>query len=392
MSNILNKYDEITNNKFVIALMMFIFIIPMGMLRKTYAVLPMFKIRFILSLLVTIKFGIHLKKNKKFPPMLIVGIIYCLGRIIRTYVATNMLKSSLFDYSSIVMLPLIMIIECGVENNAKGMIEGILIYIETILFLNIFCIAIPQFAAMFDYASILGYDNYHFAYFCLALIIPYIYYYICKNKFTFTNMIIVWITTVLFSLKYWSATNIVAVFVFFISLFISKKFKIANIVSYVGVYLVSFVSIVLFNAQYLLSFLIVDVLHKSLSLSLREYVWRDFKNEIVKSPIIGFGYQNDLLYNPEQKKMLYAHNHILQELFNGGIVMYLIYIWFVILPAKKLWENRDNEISKALSSIIFAILIHCLCESVSVSLFVFIFTIAYHVEKYIELGKANCHE
>lgn len=90
--------------------------------------------------------------------------------------------------------------------------------------------------------------------------------------------------------------------------------------------------------------------------------------------------------------MLYAHNHILQELFNGGIVMYLIYIWFVILPAKKLWENRDNEISKALSSIIFAILIHCLCESVSVSLFVFIFTIAYHVEKYIELGKANCHE
>ena len=392
MSNILNKYDEITNNKFVIALMMFIFIIPMGILRKTYAVLPMFKIRFILSLLVTIKFGIHLKKNKKFSPMLIVGIIYCLGRIIRTYVATNMLKSSLFDYSSIVMLPLIMIIECGVENNAKGMIEGILIYIETILFLNIFCIAIPQFAAMFDYASILGFDNYHFAYFCLALIIPYIYYYICKNKFTFTNIIIVWITTVLFSLKYWSATNIVAVFVFFISLLISKKFKIANIVSYVGVYLVSFVSIVLFNAQYLLSFLIVDVLHKSLSLSLREYVWRDFKNEIVKSPIMGFGYQNVLLYNPEQKKMLYAHNHILQELFNGGIVMYLIYIWFVILPAKKLWENRDNEISKALSSIIFAILIHCLCESVSVSLFVFIFTIAYHVEKYIELGKANCHE
>lgn len=392
MSNILNKYDEITNNKFVIALMMFIFIIPMGILRKTYAVLPMFKIRFILSLLVTIKFGIHLKKNKKFSPMLIVGIIYCLGRIIRTYVATDMLKSSLFDYSSIVMLPLIMIIECGVENNAKGMIEGILIYIETILFLNIFCIAIPQFAAMFDYASILGYDNYHFAYFCLALIIPYIYYYICKNKFTFINMIIVWITTVLFSLKYWSATNIVAVFVFFISLLISKKFKIANIVSYVGVYLVSFVSIVLFNAQYLLSFLIVDVLHKSLNLSLREYVWRDFKNEIVKSPIMGFGYQNDLLYNPEQKKMLYAHNHILQELFNGGIVMYLIYIWFVILPAKKLWENRDNEISKALSSIIFAILIHCLCESVSVSLFVFIFTIAYHVEKYIELGKANCHE
>ena len=392
MSNILNKYDEITNNKFVIALMMFIFIIPMGILRKTYAVLPMFKIRFILSLLVTIKFGIHLKKNKKFSPMLIVGIIYCLGRIIRTYVATDMLKSSLFDYSSIVMLPLIMIIECGVENNAKGMIEGILIYIETILFLNIFCIAIPQFAAMFDYASILGYDNYHFAYFCLALIIPYIYYYICKNKFTFTNIIIVWITTVLFSLKYWSATNIVAVFVFFISLLISKKFKIANIVSYVGVYLVSFVSIVLFNAQYLLSFLIVDVLHKSLNLSLREYVWRDFKNEIVKSPIMGFGYQNDLLYNPEQKRMLYAHNHILQELFNGGIVMYLIYIWFVILPAKKLWENRDNEISKALSSIIFAILIHCLCESVSVSLFVFIFTIAYHVEKYIELGKANCHE
>ncbi len=174
---------------------------------------------------------------------------------------------------------------------------------------------------------------------------------------------------------------------FFISLFISKKFKIANIISYIGFYYASFIGIIVFNIHHLFSFLIVDILHKDITLSGRDPVWTKFKGEIVKSPILGIGYQQDSLWFPphgkSKGKYLYAHNHILQELYNGGIVMYLIYIWFVILPAKKLWKNKDNSLTKVFSSIILAILVHSLCESVSIAVFTLIYTLAYHVEDFI---------
>ncbi len=392
MNNILIKYDEITDNKFVIALTLFIFIIPMGLLETAYSYLPMLKIRFIFGILVLIKFFIHFKENKKFPTMLLVSVIYVLGRFIRTYIATGLLKSSLLDYSSLIILPLVMLVESNIEHNTNNFIEGALIYIEAVILLNIFCIFIPSFSSLFSDGSILGFDNYHFAYYSIALPIAYINYYLNRNKLNFYNMIVLYVLIILFSIKYWSATNLVAVFVFFISLFISKYTKVANIITYIGTYFASFIGLVLLKVHHLFSFLIVDVLHKDITLSLRDQVWRDFKTEIVKSPIIGYGYNNNELFNPEQNQMLYAHNHILQEIFNGGIIMYLIYIWFVILPAKKLWENRNNVIAKVLSSIIFAILVHSLCESLNPGLFIFIYTIAYNVEALIKQEKVNCNE
>ena len=94
----------------------------------------------------------------------------------------------------------------------------------------------------------------------------------------------------------------------------------------------------------------------------------------------------------DKKKSLYAHNHVLQEIYNGGIIMYLVYIWFVILPAIKLWKNRDNKLSKVLSAIIFSILVHGLCESLSTVIYAFIFCLIYYVDFYINIRKGNNNE
>ena len=137
--------------------------------------------------------------------------------------------------------------------------------------------------------------------------------------------------------------------------------------------------------QNLFSFIIVDILHKSLTLSLRTYVWDNYIDKILKRPLIGYGYNAPDLYDIRQKTNLYAHNHIIQEIYNGGIIMYLIYIWFVILPAIKLWKNRDNKLSKVLSAIIFSILIHGLCESLSTLIYAFIFCLIYYIDFYINI-------
>ncbi len=382
MNSILNKLNRITNSKFFIALFIFLSIIPMGIVDFLNEHLPMTIIRLLLCLLVLIKYIPYLKESKKIVPMTIVATIYCLGRFIITYICSHNLISSLSSYSLFTIIILFMFVECTIKNNTKNLIEGVLIYCEVIIYINFICLLFPKFGSFFDCGYILQNDNNHFVYYALALTVSSIFYYINKDKKTKYRTITLWLTIIFCSLYSWSATTIVALAAFFFVLFISYKFKIANTLSYIITYYILFFGIVIFRIQNLFSFLIVDILHKDLTFSLRTYLWDSYINTIAKSPIIGYGYNAPDLYEEIQEIYLYAHNHILQELYNGGIIMYFIYCFLVILPCIKLWKNRDNKLSKVLSAIIFAILIHGLCESLSTVIYTFIFCLIYYIDVY----------
>ena len=387
MNNILTKFNLFTNNKFFIALLTFFLIVPMGIVDFMNQHLPMTIIRLLLCIIVLIKYLPYLKENKKVSPMTIVAIMYCLGRFIITYISSHNITSSLLSYSLFTIIILFMFVECTIKNNTNNLIEGILIYCETIIYINFICLLFPKFGQFFDCGFILENDNNQFIYYILGITSSFISHYLNNNKASKIRMITLCSIVYATALKLFAATTIVALVILALSLFLSFKFNIGNIVLYIIFYLVVFIAIVIFNAQYLFAFLIVDILHKSLTLSLREYLWRDFKAEIIKSPIIGHGYHNDKIFSPEQNIYLYAHNHILQELYNGGIVMYLIYIWFVILPAKKLYTIKDNALAKALSSVILAILVHGLCESLSTVIYTFVFCLIYYVDVYVNKQK-----
>lgn len=384
MSNILNKFNTITNNKFVIALMIFFFIVPMGIIDLLSTYLPMTLIRIILCLIVLIKYIPYLIKNKKISPMTIVAIIYCLGRFLITYICSHDLASSLLSYSSFTIIILFMFVECTVKENTKNLIEGISIYCEVIIYINFVCLLFPKFGQLFDCGYILENDNNQFIYYILSITISYINFYLNKDKQSKISMILLCLIVLVTAIKLFAATTIVSIGILILSLILSYKFNIGSIVSYIIFYFVTIIAIVFFNAPHLFSFLIVDILHKDITLSLREYLWRDFKVEILNSPLIGHGYQNNKIFSPEQNIYLYAHNHILDELYCGGIIMYLVYVWFVILPAKKLLKNKDTNIAKVFSAIILSILVHSLCESLSVVIFTFVYCLMYYIDVYIE--------
>ena len=385
MSNILNKFNTITNNKFVIALMIFFFIVPMGIIDLLSAYLPMTLIRIILCLIVLIKYIPYLIKNKKISPMTIVAIIYCLGRFLITYICSHDLASSLLSYSSFTIIILFMLVDCTVKENTKNLIEGIQIYCEIVIFINFLCLLFPKFGSIFDCDFFLEYDNNHFMYYILGITVSFINHYLNKDKQSKIRMILMCTIVLVTTFSVFSATAIIAFVVLALALFLSFKFNIGNIVSYVIFYFISFVSIIVFNAQHLFSFLIVNILHKDITLSGREKIWNAFKVEILNSPLLGHGYQSDKLF--VLNTYLYAHNHILNELYCGGIIMYLVYVWFVILPAKKLLKNKDTNIAKVFSAIILSILVHSLCESLSVVIFTFVYCLMYYIDVYIE--KAN---
>ncbi len=384
--------NKITDNKFFIAVMIFFLIVPAGMQMSIEKILPMTPIRFFFYFIILLKSIPYYLKNKKISIMTIVSIIYCFGRFIVTYINSRNFLLSFTSYALFTIVILSIYIETNVQTNYKNIFNGLMIYCETITYINLLSFYIPSLSKLFYVGHIFQNDNNHFVYYALGLTISSIFYYINKDKVSLIRLIILWTIIVISTIKAWSATCVVAIFVFFIVLLLSLKLKICNIVTYIATYLASFIGIVMFNVQYLFSFIIVDILHKDPTLTLRTYVWDHYKNVIAKSPIIGYGYNAIDLYDERQKKSLYAHNHVLQEIYNGGIIMYLVYIWFVIFPAIKLWKNRDNKLSKVLSAIIFSILVHGLCESLSTVIYAFIFCLIYYVDFYINIRKGNNNE
>ena len=381
MNSILNK---ITDNKVFIAIMTFFLIIPSGLQNLIEDVLPMTFIRFFFYFIVLLKGIPYYLEKRKISTMTISSIIYCLGRFLTTYINSKNFFLSFTSYSLFAIIILFIYIETNIQSNYKNIFDGLMIYCEIVIYINLLCLLIPKVGHLFWAGYILHNDNNHFVYYALGLTVSSIFYNINKDKISKYRSIALWLTIIFSTLYSWSATAVVSLAVFFFALLVSYKFKIANIISYISTYYIAFFGLVIFRLQNLFSFIIVDILHKSLTLSLRTYVWDNYQNTIAKSPIIGYGYNAPNLYDEIQNQYLYAHNHILQELYNGGIIMYFIYCFFVIFPAIKLWKNRDNKLAKVLSAIIFSVLIHGLCESLSTLIYAFIFCLIYYIDVYIK--------
>ena len=383
MNTLICKINNIINNKFLIAFSFFIFIFPPGIAKMEIVISHFYIVRILLLILIIlmlIKYIPNLLKEKKISPMIIVGVIYCFGRFLVTYIKTNNFIACAMTYSLPLVCVILIFVETHIKDNTLNFIEGLLIYSELLIYINAICLLNPSFGNIFYCGSPMQGDNNHLVYYILGLASSYIYYYLKKDKISKYRMIILWITIIICTLYSWSATAVVSLTAFFFALLVSYKLKIANIISYTIIYYISFFGIVIFRLQNLFSFIIVDILHKSLTLSLRTNVWDNYLNAIAKSPIIGYGYNAPHLYEEIQKLYLYAHNHILQEIYNGGIIMYFIYCFFVILPIIKLWKNRDNKLSKVLSAIIFAILISSIAESLSEFIFILIYALSYNID------------
>lgn len=109
------------------------------------------------------------------------------------------------------------------------------------------------------------------------------------------------------------------------------------------VLLLSFFAIVIFRIQNIFSFIIVDILHKSLTLSDRTYIWDAAIESILSHPILGTGITDSLSGNVHLilaylEKDIFAHDLYLDYLLMGGIPSLCIFI-FILISIKKSYDN-----------------------------------------------------
>lgn len=120
-----------------------------------------------------------------------------------------------------------------------------------------------------------------------------------------------------------------------------------NSVNYVVASVVFFVGVVFFQLQNYFSWFIVGVLGKNLTLTGRTIVWLNAIKEIIKKPILGWGYENEQIISDKLSHnvpythgaFMVTHNTFLECLYKGGVVGGFLLILIIIVIIRR---NRQN--------------------------------------------------
>lgn len=114
-------------------------------------------------------------------------------------------------------------------------------------------------------------------------------------------------------------------------LFCQYRKRMFNLYHFYVLYLIVFISIVVFNIQYhipFFSYFLTDILGKDLSFDNRTTIWMYTLAEIIRKPIIGHGVTGGggiLVQFEYRTATLSAHNQFLNTLWEGGMAAFLAF-------------------------------------------------------------------
>ena len=152
-----------------------------------------------------------------------------------------------------------------------------------------------------------------------------------------------------------SATTLVVLlvmYVLYISFILKVKSHILNPTFIIFVYIVSWLSLIVFRLQYLASDLIVNVLHKDITLSHRTILWDEALRLIKIKPFFGYGMSDsvDVITvnhdytggNNNVLSTLSSHNEILQIMYYGGIALFISFLilYFVCCSSRRRHNSK----------------------------------------------------
>lgn len=222
-----------------------------------------------------------------------------------------------------------------------------------------------------------GHRNLIFIHHLMWLLVTFIYYKL-RNK-NYKKMFLIQMgITIAVSLLSWNSTMMLTSFVIFI-LYIVKFniFKKVNILHFLAIYLIAEIGIVFLRLQSFFSFIIKDILHRSLTFTGRTTVWdyyiKQFSDGGIMQKLFGNSGITELRAN--------THNMFLGLLSFTGVIGTLLYFGLVLLSVRQLWRNRKEDSARFISIIIFGFLINALTMEFYLQP-LFAFFIGYKVQQF----------
>ncbi|MEG1925554.1 MAG: O-antigen ligase family protein [Ruthenibacterium sp.] len=270
----------------------------------------------------------------------------------------------------------------------RALLQGCLFVFEILIYSNfITMVLFPNGLYVSELQAlnwVLGFKNSHVVYLLPALCFAMLYRRFETHHYR-TNLLIgiCYASTIIGH----SSTTIIGVTIFTLCLLATWKnrTKLMNMASYCVITVVGFFGIVIFRLQNLLSFFIVDVLHKDLTLTGRTKIWDDSMPLIDEKIWFGHGIRRDgvraaELGNPEA---VHTHNQYLELLYIGGMVLLIIFIILVMLCTVRLMRHRSTWAARVLSAILFAVLIMMFTDVYNCPTIYMLFVLAWQVPNII---------
>ena len=320
-------------------------------------------------------------KNHNLNKFIILYIIYFLITFISTILNDGNIPKMLVDFLQ--NIGIIMAIEIYSKKNCEKLFKVLTVMFYSITILNTLSfILVPEGIVktqiMKEPIYFLGIDNRFSFNYLPGICVISIYDYLRKNKLSILTYLYMFITYVTF-IYFWSAGALVAETLLIIYiLFLKNKINI-NPKKYLTIDLIAFISLVFFRIQNLFSFLIVDVLHKDLTLSSRTFLW-DKAIKIIKNNIfIGIGVQKSE-YMLNNISAYHSHSYFLNILVQSGVFGLISFLLCIFVSLKKLSQYENSNISKIISFTIFSMLIMLLVDTFDITCnMILLLSIGYYV-------------
>lgn len=187
----------------------------------------------------------------------------------------------------------------------------------------------------------------------------------------------------------WSASAMLC-FLLWIIVFIDIKLCKQAVKIYILTVLAN-VTVIVFKIQNYFNNLLQNVLHKSLTLSGRTFLWDKILNDLVSFKYLGIGMQTiefDQNYfftsNDYQLQFLavsHAHNSYMTVLYRSGICGLISYMIVWVLSLKKLKQNREHPLSNVLFIALVIVMLLSIFDTIDCSGLYFIMGCAYSITK-----------
>lgn len=220
-------------------------------------------------------------------------------------------------------------------------IRALMLIFEIMIYYNLYTCLKNGPDLFGSYYGALGYDNGFPSYLLAGMIIAYLYYKVMRKKLRPILLLLVVHITLIVT---WCATGMMAVFAVDI-LMIWKRLSRINISLIKGycLLIVAEIGIVFLRFQNIFSYIIVDLLKKDLTFTGRTKDWDMALSIIPQKFFWGHGEMSQEI----ERSILgdvYCHNAILEQLFRGGIIYFLLFLAVIIIISKQIRSSKQNEI------------------------------------------------
>lgn len=139
-----------------------------------------------------------------------------------------------------------------------------------------------------------------------------------------------------------------------------KYIKLSNLFV---LFIITFLSVVIFNVQEYFSFIFEAIFQKSATFTGRTTLWSQAIEFIKESPLLGYGIREISVIQTDYGRGFSSHNFILELALSGGILTTLLIGIIMIVLIRKTLKFNNNPIVRIISWCIFIFFVCTLTES-----------------------------